>query len=119
MKSLTIALAGAALFAMGGAAAAADLAAGKATYEKTCAACHGADGKTPIMATYPILAGQHRDYLEHALKAYQRGAKGAPASANIRKNAIMAPMAASLSPTDIQNVAAWLASQPSPLAVEK
>ncbi|MGB7182478.1 MAG: c-type cytochrome, partial [Burkholderiaceae bacterium] len=45
-----------------------------------CAACHGADGKTPIDPSYAILAGQHEDYLVVALKAYRSGN---------RKNAIM------------------------------
>lgn len=117
MKKLTLALAGAALFALGSGAFAADLAAGKAAYEKfNCASCHGADAKSPAMPAYPILAGQHADYLAHALKAYKRGAAGAPATANIRKNAIMGAMVAPLSDTDIQNITAWLASQPSPLA---
>ena len=71
------------------------------------------------MPAYPILAGQHQDYLEHALKAYQRGTAGAAASSNLRKNAIMGAMAAQLSLTDIENIAAWLASQPSSLAVRK
>ncbi|AEC20464.1 putative cytochrome [Pusillimonas sp. T7-7] len=120
MKKLILALAGSAIFALSSGAMAADLAAGKAAFEKfTCATCHGADGKTSTMPAYPILAGQHQDYLEHALKSYKRGAAGAPDTANIRKNAIMGAMVAQLSPTDIQNISAWLASLPSPLAVRK
>ena len=53
------------------------------------------------------------------LRAYKRGASGAPATANIRKNAIMGAMVAQLSDADIANIAAWLASLPSPLAVRK
>ncbi len=120
MKKLMIALAGTALFAMAGVSTAADLEAGKVAFTKfTCATCHGADGKTPTLPAYPILAGQHPDYLAHALKAYKRGASGAPASANIRKNAIMGAMVAQLSPSDIENITAWLASLPSPLSVHK
>src|SRR5690606_37532162 len=101
-------------------AGAADLAAGKAVWEKfNCASCHGADAAKPIDPTYPILPGQHADYLEHALIAYQRGAKGMPASANTRKNAIMGAFATQLSKQDIENVSAWLASLPSPLAVRR
>lgn len=117
MKKLSLALAGATLFALGSGAYAADLAAGKAAYEKfNCASCHGADGKSPVMPSYPILSGQHADFLAHALKAYKRGAAGAPATANVRKNAIMGAMVAPLSEADIQNIAAWLASQPSSLS---
>lgn len=120
MKKLSLALAACALFAFASGASAADLAAGKAAYDKfTCASCHGADAKTSVMPAYPILAGQHEDFLRHALRSYKRGAAGAPASANIRKNAIMGAMVAQLSNTDIINIAAWLASQPSPLAVRK
>jgi cytochrome c553 len=117
MKTLMTVLAGVALFAVAGASGAADLEAGKAAYSKTCVACHGADGKTPTLPTYPILAGQHRDYLVHALKSYQRGVAGGSPASNIRKNAVMGAMAAPLSLEDIENIAAWLAEQPSPLAV--
>lgn len=118
MNKLLIALLGS--LAMASGVHAADLAAGQAAFEKfTCASCHGADAKTPIMPEYPILAGQHADYIAHALTAYQRGQAGAPASANIRKNAVMGAMAAQLSATDIDNISAWIASLPSDLAVRK
>lgn len=118
MKKLLIALLGSLAVAAG--AQAADLAAGQAAFQKfTCATCHGADAKSPIQPDYPILAGQHADYLAHALTAYQRGQRGEPASANVRKNAIMGAMASQLSATDIDNISAWLASLPSPLAVRK
>ena len=117
MNKLLIALLGSLAVAAG--AQAADLEAGQAAFQKfTCASCHGADAKTPILPEYPILAGQHADYLAHALTAYQRGQAGAPASANIRKNAVMGAMAAQLSATDIENISAWLASLPSPLSVQ-
>jgi len=120
MKLLKLAFCGVVVILGSGLAQAADLAAGKATWEKiNCASCHGADAKSPIMPAYPILAGQHADFLAHALKAYQRGASGAPASANVRKNAVMGAFAMQLSMQDIQNVTAWLASQPGPLAVRK
>lgn len=116
MKKLTLALA-ASLLVAGSAASAADLAAGQAAYQKTCASCHGADAKSPIMPAYPILAGQHADYLAHALKTYKRGQTGAPASSNTRKNAVMGAMVMQLSDADVANIAAWLATLPSPLAV--
>ncbi|NYT43583.1 c-type cytochrome [Alcaligenaceae bacterium] len=120
MKKLTLALAGSALMILASGANANDLAAGKAAFDKyTCASCHGADAKTSTMPAYPVLAGQHQDYLEHALRSYKRGAAGAPASANTRKNAIMGAMVAQLTPADIKNISAWLASLPSPLAVRK
>ena len=99
---------------------AADLQAGKGTWERlNCASCHGADAVTSIAPSYPILAGQKADYLAHALVAYQRGARGLPASANVRNNAIMAAFAMQLNKQEIENMSAWLASLPTPLAVRK
>lgn len=118
MRAFWISLLGFSLMSAG--AQAADLEAGKAAFQKfTCASCHGADAKSPIQPEYPILAGQHQDYLAHALVAYQRGQKGEPASANVRKNAVMGAMATQLSPVDIANISAWLSSLPTPLAVRR
>jgi len=90
--------------------------AGKAAVTKySCSACHGADFNSPIDPTYPKLAGQHQDYLEHALIAYQRGANGA----NGRGNAIMGAQAKPLSHQDIQNIAAYLHSLPGSLVLRK
>ncbi|MET0184833.1 MAG: cytochrome c [Achromobacter sp.] len=120
MKRYTVALAGAVLAMAGLSAQAADLNAGKAVFEKlNCASCHGADARTSVDPSYPVLAGQHADYLAHALKAYQRGASGAPATANARKNPIMGAFATQLSAEDIANVSAWLAAQPGPLGVRR
>jgi cytochrome c553 len=64
---------------------------------KPCAACHGPDGNSAT-ADFPRLAGQHADYLAKALRDYRSGA---------RKNPIMAPLAASLSKRDIEDLAAF------------
>jgi cytochrome c553 len=96
----------AALAASASGAAAADVAAGKAKAEAVCAACHGKDGNTPIDPSYPKLAGQYRDFLEHTLRAYQTGA---------RKNAIMAAQAQPLSRADIENLSAYYAGLPGSL----
>jgi cytochrome c553 len=120
MKRYIVTLAGLVLGLSAFASQAGDLAAGKAVFEKfNCASCHGADAKTATDPQYPILAGQHEDYLEHALRAYRRGQAGSAAMANIRKNPIMGAFAAQLSDDDIDNVAAWLSSLPSDLAVRK
>ena len=66
-----------------------------------CQACHGVDGKS-IAPNYPNLAGQHESYLVKALADYRAGR---------RTNPIMAPMAANLSDQDIEDLAAWYASQ--------
>lgn len=90
---------------------AADAANGEALAKKyNCASCHGADFKSPIDPSYPKLAGQHADYLTHALTAYQRGGK-----AFGRNNPIMGGMAAPLSDKDKADIAAYLANLPSNL----
>jgi cytochrome c553 len=88
-----------------------NVAAGKAVADKySCFACHGKDYNTPIDPSYPKLAGQHKDYLVHALTAYKRGD-----SANGRSNAIMTGQVKPLSNQDIQDLAAYLHSLPGTL----
>ncbi|WP_026638440.1 c-type cytochrome [Bordetella petrii] len=119
MKRFTLTLAGAVL-AVAGSAQAQDLSAGKAVFDKfNCASCHGTDAKTSVDPSYPVLAGQHADYLEQALKAYKRGAAGAAPTANVRNNPIMGAFAVQLSDQDIENVSAWLSAQPSDLGVRR
>ncbi len=90
--------------------------AGKAVAQKyNCAACHGADYSNPVDPSYPKLAGQHSDYLKHALTAYQRGAS----SSNGRGNAIMGGIAKPMSRTEIEDVAAYLASLNGSLVLRK
>jgi len=118
MNKLSIALAlGAAIFALSGQAmASGDAANGAALAKKyNCASCHGADFKTPIDPSYPKLAGQHADYLVHALTAYKRGNK----VANGRSNPIMAGMAQPLSDRDMADIAAYLQSLPGPLVTKR
>lgn len=43
--------------------------------EKTCNACHGAEGKKPLMPTYPKLAGQNAAYAEQQMKDIKSGAR--------------------------------------------
>ncbi len=66
-----------------------------------CVACHGEYGVS-VMEQYPNLAGQHADYLAHALKQYRSGK---------RTNAVMAGFAGQLSDADIEVLAAFFASQ--------
>jgi len=77
-----------------------DSAAGKAKYETTCIACHGANGIS-IAPIYPNVAGQKEEYLVAQLKAFRDGS---------RQNAIMAPMAKGLTDTDIANIAAFMST---------
>ena len=82
--------------------------AGKAKANEVCAACHGADGNSPV-PDFPRLAGQHRDYLAKALRDYKSGQ---------RKNAIMQGFAGALTKDDIENLAAWYAAQPAVLSAK-
>lgn len=81
--------------------AAGDAAAGKTIATEKCQACHGVDGNSSD-PQYPRLAGQHADYIAHALHGYQSGA---------RSNPIMSGFAGGLSEQDIKDVAAWYAGQ--------
>lgn len=109
MNHLLIAIACAAGAALAGPVGAADLAAGQAKAKEICQACHGLDGNSQT-PDYPRLAGQYPDYLAKALRDYQAGR---------RKNPIMAGMAASLTPQDIDNLAAYYAAQPAVLSVKR
>ncbi|MET3133753.1 cytochrome c553 [Oxalobacteraceae bacterium GrIS 1.11] len=98
-----------------GAIAGGNIDAGKTLVEKySCATCHGKDLNSPIDPSYPKLAGQHKDYLEHALTAYKRG--DAP---NGRNNAIMTGQVKPLSNQDIKDLAAYLHSLPSSLVIHR
>jgi cytochrome c553 len=68
---------------------------------EVCLACHGTNG-VGITADYPTIAGQHKDYIERALHDYQKGG---------RKNPVMAGMAATLTPADIEQLATYYSSQ--------
>ncbi len=83
-----------------------DAAKGQAIASQACAACHAADGNSPLAAN-PKVAGQFYEYLHKQLVNFkpQDGKKAA------RDNAVMAGMVATLSPADMQNVAAYYAAQ--------
>ena len=83
-----------------------DAAKGEGIASQTCAACHAADGNSPLAAN-PKLAGQFYEYLRKQLANFkaQDGKKAA------RDNAVMAGMVANLSAADLQNVASYYASQ--------
>lgn len=43
--------------------------------EKTCSACHGKDGKKPLMPDYPKIAGQNVKYIEKQMADIKSGAR--------------------------------------------
>jgi len=89
-------------------ASGADLVAGQAKVKQVCAACHGQDGNSQS-PDYPKLGGQYPDYIAKALRDYKSGA---------RKNPIMAGFAATLTDKDIDDVAAYFATQPPALVTK-
>jgi len=42
---------------------------------KTCLTCHGKDGKSPIMSSYPKIAGQNELYVLQQMKDIKSGAR--------------------------------------------
>lgn len=67
-----------------------------------CAACHGAEGREPMTAATPLLAGQRAAYLEQTLREYRTGT---------RKHDVMQPQAEMLSDDEIPALAAYFASR--------
>ncbi len=88
---------------------AADPKAALARVQQVCAACHGMDGNSQV-ADNPKLGGQYPDYLAKALRDYQSG---------LRKNPVMAGFVDKLSNQDIENLAAYYASQPAALVIKQ
>jgi cytochrome c553 len=101
MKNTIIALAAAGLVSFGAAAqAAGDASVGQAAFA-TCVGCHGMAGEGGVG---PQLAGQPAADIVAKLHKYKNGEQVGPMTA------MMAPMAAGLSDTDIANIAAYTAS---------
>ena len=67
----------------------------------TCIACHGVDGNS-VNPEWPSIAGQHPQYIIKQLKAFKSGA---------RQNPLMTPMAMGLSDADVEDLAAYFATQ--------
>ena len=88
---------------------AADPKAALARVQQVCAACHGMDGNSQVTDN-PKLGGQYPDYLAKALRDYQSG---------LRKNPVMAGFVDKLSNQDIENLAAYYASQPAAVVIKQ
>jgi cytochrome c553 len=78
-----------------------DVEAGR-TKAAPCAACHGADGNSPV-GNFPNLAGQTWRYIYVQLKDFKEGRRNDP---------VMSPMAAPLSRQDMIDIANFYAAQP-------
>lgn len=78
-----------------------DLKRGETIATGVCMACHAIDGSRGL-PNFPILQGQHPEYLAKQLAAFKSGA---------RNNAVMKGFATTLSDEDMRNVAAFYASK--------
>jgi cytochrome c553 len=66
-----------------------------------CGACHGADGNS-VNPQWPSIAGQNATYLANTLQAFKNGT---------RSDVLMSGQALGLSEQDIENLAAYFATQ--------
>ncbi|MCB1871835.1 MAG: c-type cytochrome [Gammaproteobacteria bacterium] len=71
---------------------------------KACFSCHGADAKTPIMPTYPKLAGQNAQYALNQMLDIKSGAR-----AN-GQAAAMKGIVAGVSDDELKAIAEWLST---------
>jgi cytochrome c553 len=78
-----------------------DLAKAQQIVDSVCAACHGSDGNSPTPVN-PSLAGQQAEYITLQLGHFKTG---------VRANAVMAGMAANLTPEDMKALGAYFARQ--------
>jgi cytochrome c553 len=95
-----------AFFVIIGTVQAQDAAKGQQIAGQVCAACHAADGNS-VAATNPKIAGQFPEYLHKQLRDFKPQGAKKPA----RDSAIMTPMVANLSETDLNNLAAYYSGQ--------
>lgn len=73
---------------------------------KVCASCHAEDGNS-VLATNPVLAGQHADYTLKQLQNF-RPRDGKPPE---RPNAVMGGMVENLSAGELRNLAVYFEAQ--------
>lgn len=69
---------------------------------KSCPACHGPEGKTTVMPTYPKLAGQNAPYLLAQMQAIRDG---------VRTNGLtmaMRPIVSTVNDDEFKAIAEWL-----------
>lgn len=69
-----------------------------------CMACHGKDANTPILPTYPRLAGQNEAYLLQQMKDIKSGAR------NNGQTAAMKGIMHMVNDEEMAAIAKWLSS---------
>jgi len=75
--------------------------AGQAKAASLCVACHGLDGNS-VNPEWPSIAGQHEQYIIKQIKAFRAGQ---------RTNALMSPIATTLTEQEVEDVAAYYSTQ--------
>jgi cytochrome c553 len=68
----------------------------------TCAGCHGINGKEPVSATYPVIGGQHRGYLQVQLFHFRGGER------SNSPGGIMNKVAKTLTNAEIESLADYI-----------
>jgi len=71
---------------------------------KTCFSCHGQDAKTPILPTYPKIAGQNAEYAVQQMKDIKSGARANGMSAAMKGVMHL------VNDEEIKAIADWLAT---------
>lgn len=70
---------------------------------KGCMACHGADGKTTILDTYPKITGQSVEYTLAQMKDIKTGVR------SNGQSMVMKGIVAGVSDEDLKTISEWLA----------
>ncbi|MDN3379014.1 MULTISPECIES: c-type cytochrome [unclassified Pseudoalteromonas] len=105
MSKITTLLLGASLAMAASASFTSVAAEGEALYTaKLCQTCHGPEGKAPIMALYPKLNGQNKEYLLAQMKDIKSGAR------SNGMTAAMKAMVANVSEEEMAAIADYLAN---------
>ena len=69
-----------------------------------CGGCHGPNAKSPIMPSYPKLAGQNKEYAEQQMKDFKSGAR------TNGQGATMTALLASVNDEEISALADYLSN---------
>ena len=73
-----------------------------------CTGCHSPTGKGNSPAGFPMLSGQHADYIAGQLKAFRSAADGRMGRANDGDSKIMRDIAQGMSDAEIEAVASYI-----------
>ena len=74
--------------------------------ERTCIACHGAEGRAPVMEEYPKIAGQKAPYMLAQMKKIKDGTR------NNDHSVAMKNVMHLINEEEMETVAEWLAGLP-------